>query len=284
MTARGRALDDEAVRAGRRVGGQAGGKIGGRDDGQEPRPAQRRPRAEQRPRAATHREGPVGAGRALRAHRQRDTVPSGEPAQQLRQLRGVARADEDVVDAGEHRPQAGERDRQLDLAQVVDPDRAVVSLLGEVDLAEVGHHGELLQRHRRLQGEHRHDPVGPTRRATGRQEVGVEDPLGQRRHRERGQRPPDMAALVAVLQAPGVDDVQRRARDDSEVTCRETARASRQPEIATPMPPWMIVGRGRPVDSTIGLVVIAHVCIRAEPTPRQLHVRSGERIGDSARQ
>lgn len=142
---------------------------------------------------------------------------AGQTAHQPGDVGGVARAHEDVVDAGEDGSVAGRRERQVDLAQVVDADAAVVTLLGQPHLDEVGGDGELDQPGGRGEGEPWHRPVGRARRDPAGNEVGVEDPGGDLGRREGCECPADVTARVPVLEPAGADDVERRAGHDAEL-------------------------------------------------------------------
>src|SRR5690606_4089080 len=67
----------------------------------------------------------------------------GEVGEQLRDLAGDPGAYEDVVDPRDHGAEGGRRGGHLDLLEVVDPDDAVVALLGEPDVGEVAEHRQL---------------------------------------------------------------------------------------------------------------------------------------------
>ena len=69
------------------------------------------------------------------------------------------------------------------------------------------------------------------------------DAGGDGRDREGVEGAPHVPARVAVLQPPGEDLVEGRAGDHAEGARRPTtARARRQSEMATPMPPWITAG------------------------------------------
>ena len=118
-------------------------------------------------------------------------------------------------------------------------------LLGQPDLGEVADHGELLAGPGGGQGELRHRLVRGVGAAAAVDEVGVEHPLRHGRAREVGQGAAVVAALVTVLRRRA--STASMAVPDTTPRCpaRETSRASRQPETATPIPPWMIAGRAR---------------------------------------
>jgi hypothetical protein len=64
----------------------------------------------------------------------------------------------------------------------------------------------------------RHRPVYRVGRDPALDEVPVEDPLGDLRHREGRQRPAHVPTVVAALQAPGEHDFKRGARHHAELT------------------------------------------------------------------
>ena len=218
MPAGARALDDEAERAGRGVARQAGGEVQRRDDGQEPGDGQvAAGLAEQLGRAAAHGHRRIVGAQALGPHAELDVLAAGQRADDAGDLGGVARADQDVVDAGEHGPEQAEGQGDLDLAQEVDPHRTRVLLLGQPDLAEGTHDSQLLQGDR---GRDREARDGPERLVVGLAAVDVvllHDPQRHRRDREGGQRPAHVPTGIAAHQAPGAHHVEGGAGDDAQL-------------------------------------------------------------------
>ena len=136
---------DKAVRAADRIRGEPTREVHRGDDREQARPAQvGKVGGEQVAWVETHREVPVGRGRALHPHGQRYRLVTGQPVEQVGQLCRAAGADEHVVHSGQHRPVTGERDRQFDLTQVIDAHHAVVPLLGQEHLDEVRRGRQLL--------------------------------------------------------------------------------------------------------------------------------------------
>ena len=74
---------------------------------------------------------------------QRARLMNGQLVQQLGDLRGDPGPHQHVVHTGEHRPVCRTRRGHLDLLQEVDPDQAVMTLLGQPHLGEVGHDRQL---------------------------------------------------------------------------------------------------------------------------------------------
>ena len=101
-------------------------------------------------------------------------------------------------------------------------------------------------------------------------EVALHDPIGQRRHREMGQGTSDIAVDVPVLKSPGQHHLQRGAGHHAELAGLGTARARRQEETATPMPPWMISGSGPRPGWPTGSVPFA---LRSTLRPNNLRFR-----------
>jgi len=206
------ALDHEAVGPGGGVGDEHLGQVDGRDDRLEPGPAQRRlPGRGVRARVEPDGGLAVRGGGALDPDRHLHRFVARQPVEQTRQVGRVSGAHQHVVDAGQHRAVARVRDRQVDLAEVVDAHLTVMALLGEVDLDEVGGDGEFGERPGRSQAEPQHGPERhPGRRATGHV-VGAQDPFGHAGQGEPAQRPAHVAARVALLQPAGADEFQRGA-------------------------------------------------------------------------
>jgi len=203
---RARPLDHEAVRPGDLVAGQPGGEHLRGDDGEEHRPAQRgEPAAGDLLRVEL---GGVGAGGAVHVKVQRNRLMAGEPGEEVRDLRGDTRTHQHVVHAGEQGAVRRTRGGELDLLQEVDAHEAVVALLGEPDLHEVGDDAEHLLL---AGGDHpqlRDGCVGLAGRATLRAVVLGQHLLGHRGDGEVGERAADVPAGVPVLEATGDDDVE----------------------------------------------------------------------------
>lgn len=98
--------------------GQAGSEVEGRDDGQESghRSQAATGIAQQLGRAAAHGHGRVVGAQALGPHAELDVFALGQRADHSGHLRGVACADQDVVDPGQHGPEQAERQGISDLA------------------------------------------------------------------------------------------------------------------------------------------------------------------------
>jgi len=128
---------------------------------------------------------------------------AGQPRDQCRHLFGIAGSDDHEVDAGEDRPVNRERDRQLDLPQVVDTDLAIMTLLGQEDLHEVAHHRQLLQGPIRVHGEGPHILERPVLVFAAGNEVRLQHAAGCLGMRKRGQSSSDVTTLITQLQAPG---------------------------------------------------------------------------------
>jgi hypothetical protein len=129
-------------------------------------------------------------------------------------------AHQDVVDPRQHRAEQRRGVGDRDLLQVVDPDGALVALLREEDLDEVGGDDQLAEVGARVQ---RRDRAGAERLAGGLaalDEVPVEDPGGDVLVGKRCQGPAHRAAGVAQLEPARDDRVDGRARDDTEVAGR----------------------------------------------------------------
>ncbi len=97
--------------------------------------------------------------------------------EQPRELGGNAGADEDVVNPGEHRTVGRRRGRHLNLLQIVDPDQAVVPLLGEEHFHEIGHDHKISGEAARIQRQPRHQAEGLLGVDSTLHEVTLEDLL-----------------------------------------------------------------------------------------------------------
>jgi len=130
---------------------------------------------------------------------------------------GAACADKDEVDPGEQGAVERCGQREFDLAQEVDSDEPVVSLLGEEHLREACGDRQLLQADRGGQGMPRHLGEAPLGTDAALDEVGIEDPAGHLGPGEGRQGSAHVAARVTTLQAAGQQDVQRGPRDNAEL-------------------------------------------------------------------
>ena len=199
--------------------GQAGGEVHRRDDGQEPGQGQVAARASPRSSVGLQRTvtGASSERRPWARTPKSRSSPLASDADHARDLRRVPGADQHVVDAREHGPEQAEGQRDLDLAQEVDPDRAAVLLLGQPDLAERADDRQLLQGHRRGDREPWDGLERRVRSLAAVDVVLLHHPQGHRRDREGGQRPAHVATGIAGLQAPGAHHVQRGAGDHSQL-------------------------------------------------------------------
>ncbi|MCR6494332.1 hypothetical protein [Cellulomonas sp. P24] len=166
-------------------------------------------------RVEVHRVGP-GVGTAD-VDRQPHRTVLGELVEQVGDVARDAGPHQDDVDPGEHRPVGGGRGGHLHLLEEVDADRAVVTVLREPYLDEVGDHRELLRGLVLTEREPRDGGVGGAVRAAVGPEVPLEHSRSDRGDGERGEGAPDAAVAVAVLQAAGDHEVERRAGDHPEV-------------------------------------------------------------------
>ena len=152
---------------------------------------------------------------------------------------GMPRPPGDVVDAREHR--AVRRPRWgLDLLPEVHADDAVVALLRDHTSAKVRDDLQPLRigdSVSRAGGSRRR--ADPPRPPSG---VVLDDLVGHLAHRKAAMARHRSPSGVAVLQAAGDDDVETRARDDAELAGAGDL-VGQLHETATPMPPWMMVGR-----------------------------------------
>jgi len=210
-----RALDDEAVGPDLRVAVEEARQHRQRDDRQEFRTPQLRQVVTQSLARVEARDVGVGAVRDL--DREGRRTSGRELGQQPRQLARDSRAHQHVVDPREHGAQRGRQGRGLDLLQQVDADDAVVALLGEPDLGEVADQAQLDGPLAGVDGERRVRPVGLAGRTPALPVVGRQHARRDRRRGEVLQRPADVSARVAVLQAPRDDRVQGGAGDDAQL-------------------------------------------------------------------
>ena len=140
-----------------------------------------------------------------------------QPVQESRYLAGDARPHQDVVHTSEHGSVCRTRRGHLDLLQEVDPHHAVMALLGQPHLGEVGHDRQLQECCARAQGQLGDGRVGLARGPSAFAEVPLPNPLRHRRHREVRQGAPHGAIHVAILKPPGDHDIQCRPRDHAEL-------------------------------------------------------------------
>ena len=255
VAAGARSLDHETVGPGDLVPREARGEHVRRDDSEEPRPSEvRKPAAGDR--LGVDPDGVVRR-RAVDGEREPAGLVPREAVQKGRDLRRDARPHEHVVDAPEHRAVEHRRRRHLDLLEEVDADDAVVPLLGEPHLGERGDDGEF---HRAGARPHAGLGNGRVRRAGAAvgAEVPSEDRLDHPGDGEVRERAPDVPARVPVLEAVGDDDVERRTRDDAELTrgcdgAGEPPRRDGDPHPALDHDRIWARARGGAVDPTVGL-------------------------------
>ena len=218
--------------------------VGG-DDRQEPRPRERRQRSpsmKSRGVKCIIASSPLLAPPTYSGYDGRLVVGAG--VEHAGDLQRDAGAHQDVADAGQHGAVDGDQVRRLDLLEEVDADGIVVAFARQEHLHEVGDRSQTSASGRG----HSWACVG--RRVYGRlgrlaagDEVGAPDALGHRAERERVEGAAHVPAGIAILQPPrqhlveGGAGRRRRAGPSDETAC-----ASRQLEIPTPMPPWMIFG------------------------------------------
>ncbi len=226
------ALDDEAVdeAAGASLQGQR--QHIGRDDGQELRPCERWLRhAHDRLRIKRQRRGVVGRG-AADVERVGGRLVIGEEIQHAGNFERDAGAHQHVVHAGEHRSVDGGQVRRLDLLQIVDADRIVVTFAGQEDLDEIGDDTKRLPvRSRRGRGLRPGDERGVGRFASG-DVVRVPHLVGESGDREVVQGPAHVAAGVAHLQAPRQHFIECRAADHAKLA--ERRDSARQAPVGDP--------------------------------------------------
>jgi hypothetical protein len=144
--------------------------------------------------------------------------PSGQSVQKGRELGRDARTDKHVIDPGEQGAVRGGGRGHLQFLHQVDPDKALMALLGQEDLDEAGRHrqvGGTLARVQRGPGR-RHERL-PGTDATGYQ-VTVQDLLGHAGAGEVGERPGDVASRVTELEPASHKGVQANSRDHAELT------------------------------------------------------------------
>ena len=145
-------LDHEAVRPPMRAfGEEARQRVRGDDSDEE------RPNELWRRRSTQERHG-VEAGQPLVVRRStchRDAVcrrlPGSKQVEDVGDLLGYSGSHQHGVDPGQHGAVQRVEHRELDLLEIVDPHQAVVAFLGKPDLGEVGEHGQIDQRPRRIE-------------------------------------------------------------------------------------------------------------------------------------
>ena len=157
------------------------------------------------------------AGRVAQAQTQLGGLARSQPVEHARNGARNARPHEDVSHARQHRAEERRHGRKLDLLEVVDPHGGAVPLASEEDLDEVGGDDQILSiaRQRPLLG--RHGCKGSIHVLATGNEPAIEDPARDAGHGKLLQRPTDVSAGVAELQAPRENDVESRARNDSQL-------------------------------------------------------------------
>jgi hypothetical protein len=175
VPARRRRFEDEAVHLAVGLVREGRRERVGRHDRQELRPVERRIAI----RAVLARiDGQIlgFAGRkSRRVELHRGGLVLGERIEDARNLFRNTGSHQDVVDAREHRAIKRREVRHLDLRQQIDSDRPVVPLLRQVDLDEVGQHGDALAQSVRGLPVHREEAVGLARLPPLRAEVAAQD-------------------------------------------------------------------------------------------------------------
>ena len=160
----------------------------------------------------------VPAGVARDVDREADGAVLGELVEQVRQVARDPGTHEDDVHPREHRAVRGRRRGELDLLQVVDADRILMTLLGQPDLDEVREHHELLDRPTGAQAHRRHGLVRrPGGTALGA-EVAAQHPRDEALDGEGRQGTADGTVPVAVLQPARQHQVERGPGHDTELT------------------------------------------------------------------
>ncbi len=175
-------------------------------------------------------DGLVVRGETLNPKGQRYGLVARQAGDHARHVLRVPRPHDDVVNPRQHGPVGRERDRELDLPQIVDADRSCVSLLGEKHFNEVRGDSQFLEGQVGLDSEgadilERLLGVLPTRN-----KIGVENALGYGREWEVLECAPHMPFWIAELEPTGHDHLENRARDHAELTssgdciCQRPAR------------------------------------------------------------
>ena len=148
---------------------------------------------------------------------QRARLMNGQMVQEPGDLRGDPGPHQHIIHIGKHRPVRRTRRGHLNLLQEVDPDHAVMTLLGQPHLGEVGHYRQLQVRRVRTHAQLGDGDVRLTGGSATFTEVPAQHSLRYRRHRERRQGAPRIATHVSILQPSGDHDVQCRPRDHAEL-------------------------------------------------------------------
>jgi hypothetical protein len=162
-----------------------------------------------------------GAGvRARDGHTHLAGGARGERVEQARDLGRDTRAHQHVVHPRQHRAVGRRGGGQLDLLQVVDADRATLTLLGQVHLDKVACDRELGACRVRAQPQPGDGPERLASRDPARHEVTPQDAVGHSGQRKLGQRAPVMPVRVAELQPTGQHRVERHSRHHAELPGR----------------------------------------------------------------
>ena len=217
MTAGRRALDDEPVEAGLDLLHQRGRQHVRCHDGQKPGPHKRRGIG------ADELARVEGEGRLIALLRADHVQRIGRrlvPGQTIECLGNLERnpgADDHIAHAGQERTVERRQMRNLNFFEIIDADGVGVALACQPDLDEIRDDREFQQFARAVAHRHRDALIRVGVGLAARDEVGLPDPLGHRRHREMVERATHVAAGIAILKPPRQNLIERRSGDNSEL-------------------------------------------------------------------
>src|SRR5579859_503061 len=167
----------------------------------------------------------------------------GQPVERAGNLQGNAGPYQNVLDARQHGAVKRRQMRDLELFQEVDAYGIAVALARQNYLHEVGGNAQLLELARAVMSVQRQELVCSALCLPARNVIRLKT-----RAAMAGKGNCWSARRMCPPWSPSC---RRRANTWSSAVpettpswpCRETALASRQPETATPIPPWMMMGK-----------------------------------------
>lgn len=174
---------------------------------------------DERPRIERH-DGRRVLGATDQRQRVLHRVMASETIEHTRHPKGNPGAHEHVVDTRQHGAVHRRQMRDLDLLEIVDPDRIGMPFPGEADLDEIGRDAQLHQLRWILDVVQRQRDVGSRRVLAAWNVVAAPDPVGHGSSRQLPEGPPHVAAGIAGLQTPDQNRVERRARHHAELPVR----------------------------------------------------------------
>ena len=155
---------------------------------------------------------------ASHVHFQADRFAGGQRVQHRRNVVRDARSHQHIIDLGQHRPVNCGQGRKLNLLHQVHPDDAGMIFPRQKDLDEVRGHQKIAMVVGHIHPAHgRRSETFAYGRSAGHI-IPFDQRCGDVLSRKMTQRPEHVTARVALLQAPGQDNVQARPRNHTEMT------------------------------------------------------------------